>query len=122
MKNKFEIKGLHNILNQLLLPLGSSLSNEIYLLGFDGRKQTDKHFWKSLGSVNYEDLKKFHQQAHPGFFKGINYEEYANTQSELAESIMKLGEKMGKKYYCLNESSNKALQKRYVGNQDNFKS
>jgi len=116
MKKRFEIKSVHNILNQLLLPLASSLCDNIFLLGFDGRKSTDKYFWKSTDSVNYEDLKGYHQKAHPGFFKGIDYEEYANIQSELAETIMSLGERMGKKYYCLNESSNKALQQRYIGN------
>ncbi len=116
IKDKFEVKSFHNVLNQLLLPLASSLCDNIFLLGFDGRKQTDKHFWKSTDSVNYESLKKYHQTAHPGFFKGIDYEEYAIMQSEIAELIMSLGEKVGKKYYCLNESTNKALQKRYIGN------
>lgn len=115
MKDKFKVKSLHNVLNQLLLPLASSLCDNIYLLGFDGRKQTDKHFWKSTDSVNYEGLKKYHQAAHPGFFKGIDYEEYAVMQSEIAELIISLGEKVGKKYYSLNESTNKALQKRYIG-------
>jgi hypothetical protein len=114
MKSRFETQSVHNILNQLLLPLASSLCDDIYLLGFDGRNSNDKHFWASLESVNYEDLKGFHQEAHPGFFRGMDYQQYANIQAELAEAIMSLGESMGKKYGCLNESGNIALQRRFV--------
>ena len=102
MKDLFEVK-----------TLASSLCDQIYLLGFDGRKKTDKHFWGSTTSVNYEDLKRYHQEAHPGFFKGIDYQDYAQIQSDNAESIMALGEEMGKRYYSLNESTNLALQKRF---------
>lgn len=118
MKESFEVKSLHNVLNQLLLPLGSSLCDNIYFLGFDGRKQTDRHFWKSTESVNYEDLKPYLQKSHPGFFQGINYEAYADMQSEIANTIMTIGEKIGKNYYSLNESTNKALLKRYIGKQN----
>lgn len=112
MKEVLETKFQHNILNQLLLPLASSLCDNIFLLGFDGRKADDQHFWKSADSVNYEDLKVHHQKAHPGFFSGVDYPQYANLQSECAEKIISLGERMGKKYYCMNESSNAALQRR----------
>lgn len=113
MKTVFSVKPMHNVLNQLLLPLGSSLANDVYLLGFDGRKNNDRHFWKSADSINYEELKGYHQKAHPGFFSGMDYEGYALQQSNLAEEIMTLGESMGKRYYCMNESSNAALAKRF---------
>ncbi|HJV35778.1 hypothetical protein [Geomonas sp.] len=114
MKEKLEIKFSHNILNQLLLPLASSLCDEVMLLGFDGRKAGDLHFWKSSDSVNYEDLKVHQHQAHPGFFSGVDHAEYARIQSDCAEKIMSLGERMGKKYRCMNPSSNEALQKRFL--------
>lgn len=115
LKERFETRSVHNILNQLLLPLASSLCDNIFLLGFDGRNSRDTHFWASLGSVNYEDLKVYHQQAHPGFFQGMDYQQYADIQAELAEEIMSRGESMGKTYQCLNESGNAALRKRFVG-------
>jgi hypothetical protein len=106
---------LPNILNGLLLPLGSSLSNEVYLLGFDGRVASDQLFWKNSEANSYGVLKETIMAAHPGFFKGINYEEYAAKQSENAEKVMTLGEAMGKSYSCLNRTSIPALQKRMVG-------
>ncbi len=116
LKERFEVKTLHNVLNQLLLPLASSLSNSVYLLGFDGRKASDSHFWRSTESVNYEDLKPFHQEAYPGFFRNMDYVNYAVTQERDAEKIISLGESMGKRYISLNESSNSALHRRYSGN------
>jgi len=117
MKKVFQTKGVPNVLNRLLLPLSSSLSNEIYFLGFDGRKNNDLHFWSSSEKINYEDLKVYHQMAHPGFFRYTDYLKYAETQSELSEIIISLGEKVGKKYYSLNESTNTAFKKRYIHNQ-----
>ncbi len=112
MKNNLAYTGLPNILNSLLLPLGTSLANEINLLGFDGRAPNEISFWQNSGANSYEELKPTIKAAHPGFFTGIDYEEYAHSQSNSAEKIMTLGEQMGKKYYCLNQSFIPAMQKR----------
>jgi len=112
MKNTLAYTNLPNILNSLLLPLGTSLANEVNLLGFDGRASNDTLFWQNSGANSYEELKPTIMAAHPGFFKGINYEEYARLQGESAEQVMALGEQMGKKYYCLNQTFIPALQKR----------
>jgi hypothetical protein len=119
MKERFQTKTEHNVLNQLLLPLASSLADEIYLLGFDGRSPSDKRFWRSTANVNYEDLKKYHEAAHPGFFRGIDYHSYADLQAQVAERIISEGESLGKRYHCLNESSNPALQRRYSAGNEN---
>jgi hypothetical protein len=118
MIKDLSIKPMGNVLTQLLLPLGSSLANDIRFLGFDGRKPDDKHFWSSSNAVNYEDLKIFQQQAHPGLFKGVNFEQYAKDQSEQAEEIISHGESLGKCYYSLNESTNSALAKRFLKAQE----
>jgi hypothetical protein len=112
MKNILAYSTMPNILNGLLLPLGSSLADEIILLGFDGRAPNDKLFWQNSGANSYEDLKPTIMAAHPGFFKGRDYKEYARSQSDSAEKIMTLGEQMGKKYYCLNQTFIPAMQKR----------
>lgn len=104
---------LHNILNSMLLPLASSLSDEIFLLGFDGRNSDDEGFWQNSDKNAYNDLKPTIVKAHPAFFK-INYEDYAMTQSDSAEQVLKMGEKEGKRYFCLNKTTNRALMKRCV--------
>jgi hypothetical protein len=112
MKKQFAYTSLPNILNGILLPLGSSLSDEIYLLGFDGRAPSDNLFWKNSDDNSYEGLKPTIRMAHPGFFDKMDYEDYSRLQSDAAEQLMALGETMGKKYYSLNQTFIPALQKR----------
>ena len=54
------------------------------------------------------------QAAHPGFFKRMDYEKYAQLQSDSAEEIMTLGESMGKKYDCLNQTLYRLLKSAYT--------
>jgi hypothetical protein len=77
MKDKLAYTSRPNILNGMLLPLGSSLAPSIYLLGFDGRAPGDNMFWTNSGENSYDELKATIQAAHPGFFAGRDYEEYA---------------------------------------------
>ncbi len=115
LKKDLAYTNLPNILNGLLLPLGSTLSDSIFLLGFDGRGPLDTIFWKNSNANAYNDLKATIQAAHPAFFKGIDYDEYARIQSDTADMIMAMGEKMGKKYCCLNKTYIPALAKRQCG-------
>ena len=101
-----------NILNGLLLPLGSTLADEIYMLGFDGRAPADTYFWANSSLNSYSELKPTIMAAHPAFFEGIDYQDYAKEQSDNAEKIMSLGESQGKRYICLNQTHIPALQKR----------
>lgn len=100
-----------NILNALLLPLASALADEIGLLGFDGRAPNDSGFWKNAATSTYDVLKPAIQSAHPAFFS-IDFEAYAQAQSDNAETLMKAGESMGKRYICLNDSYIPAFRKR----------
>lgn len=100
-----------NILNALLLPLGSALADEVFLLGFDGRAPGETAFWQNATSSTYDALKPAIKAAHPGFF-GIDFGAYAQAHSDNAEQLMRAGEAMGKRYVCLNDSYIPAFRKR----------
>ena len=113
MKNRLAYTNMHNILNSILLPLGSSLTDDVFLLGFDGRTSDNQIFWKNSEQNSYSNLKASIAMAHPGFFAGNSYyEKYAQWQSENAEKIMSMGERIGKRYYCMNKTAIPALQSR----------
>jgi hypothetical protein len=101
-----------NILNALMLPLASTLSDDVYFLGFDGRAPDDTYFWKTAAQSSYEALKPPMREAHPAFFTTPDYEAYAQGHSDNADAIMKAGEAMGKRYTCLNKTYIPAFQKR----------
>jgi hypothetical protein len=101
-----------NILNALLLPLASSLADDVFLLGFDGRAPGETYFWRNSDANAYNDLKPAIQAAHPAFWAKTDYVKYAQSHSDNAEQIMQAGERMGKRYVCLNESHIPAFRTR----------
>ncbi len=101
-----------NILNGLLLPLASGLADHIMFLGFDGRAPGEKYFWVNSPENTYDDLKPAMREAHPAFFSSTDFEAYAQSHSDNAETLMQAGEAQGKHYACLNASYVPAFQKR----------
>ncbi|MDA0990775.1 MAG: hypothetical protein O3A51_08495 [Verrucomicrobia bacterium] len=101
-----------NILNALLLPLGSALSDDVYLLGIDGRAPDDSLFWTNSAPNSYAAYKPCIEAAHPGFYEKTDYLAYAQSQSDNAETLMQHGEQLGKRYQCLNRTFVPAFQKR----------
>ena len=113
LKKEYSYHRFENILNLLILPIASTLSDNIYFLGFDGRSEEIEGFWKYSNKNNFIDLLPMQKLAHPGFFTGRNYEADTGNFSDQTELIMQYGEGMGKSYYSLNTSNNKAMKKRF---------
>ena len=112
LKKRLAWSSLENVLNGFLLPLGSSLADEICLLGFDGRAPDAEQFWTNSSANSYPELKPTIEAAHPGFFAHMNYEDYAAAQSDGAERIMEAGERLGKRYVPLHATHIPALRRR----------
>lgn len=64
----FELPALGNVLNLLLLPIGSLMAKRVGLWGFDGRAPADKLFWSNSAKQSYTELLPTLQAAHPAFF------------------------------------------------------
>jgi len=114
MKRCLAYSNLPNILNGLMLPLASSLAAEVFLLGFDGRGPGAPAFWANSAANSYPELKDTIKAAHPEFFRGIDYDRYAAEQSDAAERVMAEGERLGKRYTCLNRTFIPALRARML--------
>jgi hypothetical protein len=116
MKRCLAYTSLPNVLNGLLLPLASSLTDQIHLLGFDGRTPGDQAFWANSAANSYPEYKAAIRASHPQFFAGIDYARYALEQSDAAELVLSKGERLGKRYSCLNPTHIPALRRRMVVN------
>lgn len=112
LMEEFRLSPVGNVLNLVLLPLSSSLSNVIYFLGFDGRAPDSKMFWNHNLSTQYNDLMDDLVKSDPAFFDLTNYESYSSQQSEDADMIMTYGESLGKTYTSLVKSYNPAFTSR----------
>lgn len=109
-----------NILNQMLIPLAATISDELLFVGFDGRGKNDKGFWAHSHKNNFIDLLPFQNHAHPSFFYKKDLINYAEYQAQMTETMFSTLEKNGKKVYCLNPSHNVAMQARYNENKQPF--
>lgn len=108
----FCVKTTSNILTLLLLPVASTFSNTINILGCDGRSfDEDDYFWGHGKKVQINDKMENIQTVHPGFFK-IDYNEYYFEHCHTLECLLSSGESIGKTYLHRFDSFIPALRDR----------
>lgn len=112
--DKFWIKGSANILTLYMLPIASSISDEINIIGADGRDPNEKYFWKHSSSAQFDDLMQTVFETHPSFFRDRDYKDYYEEHCNFLENLIKFGESKGKKYYSLTGSFIPALKQRFL--------
>ena len=71
-RENFYVKQTDNIMTLIMLPVASAVSEEIYILGSDGRMPDDNYFWKHGRTVQFEELMDTAFRTHPSFFKDRN--------------------------------------------------
>ncbi len=116
--NRFELPALGNVLNLLLLPLATSISKKVYLLGFDGRAPEDKLFWSNSNDHSYAEFIPDIQKKHPRFFDFFidnkNPFKYVNTvHGDVLEENLTTLENNGYEFITISPSHTKTIQKRY---------
>jgi glycosyltransferase involved in cell wall biosynthesis len=117
----FIVKTTSNILTLLLLPVASTFSKVVNLLGCDGRSfDEDDYFWGHGSTVQINDKMQNIQEVHPGFFK-IDYNEYYYEHCCVLESLLAFGENKGISYAHKSDSFIPALRDRNT-NGINFRS
>lgn len=111
-------RGVGNILNILLLPIACSLAKDVRLVGFDGRRPEDKHFWKNSDSHSYPELIDELSQEYPAFFEDhvpkSDPQKYVRTShGEELERRLAQAEAHGWEFHLLFESTTVTLQRRF---------
>jgi len=116
--NNFSLPNQGNVFNLMMLPIGASLTNKIFLWGFDGRAPNDKDFWKNSDkhfySIYVEELKK----NHPAFFennipKGKESEYAEKYLGNILEKNLVNAENKSIKIEMMHFSNTAAFQKRF---------
>lgn len=115
-ESELYVLGTSNILTCLMLPLASGYSDNIFILGADGRDPNERYFWKHSSSVQYDDLMNSVFSAHPSFFRDRDYGDYYKEHCEMVMKQIDFGESLGKKYYSLTNSFIPALSDRMMDN------
>ena len=117
MTSDFALPNTGNVLGLLLLPIACQLSKDIYLLGFDGRRASDKHFWTNSGRHSYPELIDEMRVEYPAF-----YDHFVPTENPLSyvtsvhgdalDSAMTKAEERGWSFCLLSPSTSPALARR----------
>lgn len=106
------IKSSANILTLYMLPTASSISNEINIIGADGRNPDEKYFWQHSKSAQFGDLMHTVFETHPSFFRDRDYKDYYQEHCQFLNDLIEYGEIKGKKYNSLTRSYIPALKVR----------
>ncbi len=109
----FSLMPTGNILTAYMLPIASSFTKNIGIIGCDGRKESSKYFWKHESSAQYTGLMKTVFKTHPSFFRDRIYTDYYAQHCRLLERMLRYGEEQGKKYRSLTNSYIPALKMRH---------
>lgn len=117
----FALPALGNVLNILLLPLGCTLSRNVFLWGFDGRAPDDNLFWSNSSRHSYPELIDTLQKAHPAFFahyvpadKPGSY--VATFHGDRLDLALNVAERQGWHFVMMHRSWTPTLQKRFREN------
>lgn len=113
-KKNFFIRNTSNILTLLMLPIASAISDTIFIIGADGRKEDEKYFWEHSSNVQYNSKMEDAFQMHPSFFRDRNYKDYYSEHCAVLEDLLHYGESLGKIYASITESYIPALKKRKI--------
>lgn len=97
-KDRFYLKPMANIMTDMMLPLASSMFDNIGIAGCTGRKVDETYFWEHGERVQYLDLKPIVFEMWRGFFHKRRYGDYFNMHCSCVDKLIRYGEKLGKTY------------------------
>lgn len=114
---RFELPALGNVLNVLLLPLACTLSNSVWLWGFDGRAPDDKLFWSNSRSHSYPEFVAELRDEHPAFFatwvpKGRERDYVSLVHGDALDQRLERAENEGFEFVMMHFSWTETLNKR----------
>jgi len=118
LSREFALPQVGNVLNLLLLPLGCTLSQDVYLWGFDGRAPDDKLFWSNSAKHSYPELMPTLLERHPAFFRHYVPVEkpstyVQNVHGDALDAALQAAEAQGWSFTMMHKSWTPTLQKRF---------
>lgn len=109
------VMSTNNIMTWFMLPIASALTDDVYVLGADGREEDASYFWEHNEDAQYDDeLMETAVACHPSFFRDRVYADYYEQHCETLASFIQDGESRGNDYYSLTHSYIEALADRRV--------
>ncbi len=109
------VMGTNNIMTWFMLPIASALTDEVNVIGADGREENSSYFWEHNEDAQYDDdLMAAAVDCHESFFRDRVYEDYYEQHCQTLAAFLEYGESRGITYNTLTESHVPCLSERTV--------
>ncbi|MCA1985343.1 MAG: hypothetical protein LDL27_02570 [Desulfovibrio sp.] len=110
----FYVNPFGSVLQLLMLPLASTLTDRLYILGADGKKREYKeYFWSHNKKTQINDQMENIQKAHPAFFN-IDYQDFYRKHTHDLRQYIDALQETGKHIETLTPSYQPCLIQRYT--------
>lgn len=104
-----------NIMTLLMLPIAFALTDEVNILGADGREESESYFWEHSDAAQYDDdVMKTAVDTHPAFFRDRVYTDYYEQHVDTLTTMIEDAESRGITVRNLTHSYIEALARRRV--------
>ncbi len=114
-RNSLDVATTDNIMTMFMLPVASAMTDNIHIMGADGRKEDESYFWEHSEEAQYDDeMMQTVVDTHPSFFRDRIYADYYDKHVQTLEDMIKYGEQQEKNYYNLTNSYVPCLKERTV--------
>ncbi|WP_254822902.1 hypothetical protein [Haloglomus halophilum] len=113
--DQLEVMSTANIMTLFMLPIAMSLTDDVRIVGADGREKNESYFWEHSGTAQYDDeLMETVAKTHPSFFRDRIYEDYYDQHVETLTEMIEYGERDGIQFRNLTHSYIPCLSERRV--------
>jgi hypothetical protein len=109
------LPAIGNVLGYMLLPVACSLSTDVSMLGFDGRRPDDTNFWRNAPRISFPELIAEMRQEYPAFYENFvpaaDPNRYVNTvHGDELSSALQFAQLRGWSFTMLSPSTSPALR------------
>lgn len=113
--DRLEVSATGNIMTLFMLPIAASLTDDIRIVGADGRKENESYFWEHSDAAQYDDeLMQTVAETHPSFFRDRVYEDYYDKHVKTLTKRIEHAESRGATVSNLTNSYIQCLAERKV--------
>jgi DNA-binding ferritin-like protein (Dps family) len=113
--DQLEVMQTANIMTLYMLPIATSLTDDVRIVGADGREEDESYFWKHSDTAQYDNkLMKTVVKTHPSFFRDRIYEDYYDQHVQTLTEMIEYWERDGIQFRNLTHSYIPCLSQRRV--------
>ncbi|KAB7519443.1 hypothetical protein [Halosegnis rubeus] len=111
--DNLKVRATANIMTLFMLPIASSIADEVYIIGADGMDDPKSGSFDHYEATRYNpELVKSATECHPSYYRDNKFSSYYEDHLDTMRDIIEYGEQQGIEYYSLTDSNIPCLAER----------